>query len=528
MPIPFTRDILESQTALASAEAAHGPEHESLIPLLKNLASLCWAQGMDILAWQIQQRIDTIQTKGLGLDHPAVVAIRLRGSGERIPVDAETKERLEDQLRTVLKKTGFDSPAAALLMAELADVYAEGTSEKEMRRVIELRERALAIRTTTHGPEHPETAEAMLSLAWSLGGLDEPANLRQETILRSVLALQEKLYGADSPELKPVLWALQCYFDNAEKGRRDYAQAIVFCCRTLEIDVKTFGPDHLQVADDLGSVARLLQKIGNNLEARKLLTHARAIREKNYGRDNLLVARCLTDLADVEDALGNADAAEKMLDEVVSIQLRFLGVSEEALYGWTEVEHRAKARKDTAKREACHRQYLEACERAYGPEDERTTSARVALEMLKVEQNCPDELSEEYHRGRIAVFERIYGPEHKNVVDALVGLRAYLSNRMPNKTAECEEVDRQIKTITHKRLASELRHTAEVVEERGQYEEAEALFQDSLDVYTEYDDPVAKNRVLDSLVRCCERRGDKDAALKFQGMKTIGGDRQTR
>ena len=73
-----------------------------------------------------------------------------------------------------------------------------------------------------------------------------------ERVLRRALAIAEKVYGPDHPEVairrqqhRPIL-----------KAQGDLAGALQYAQRALAIDEKVYGPDHPDVATDANNIGR--------------------------------------------------------------------------------------------------------------------------------------------------------------------------------------------------------------------------------------------------------------------------------
>ena len=69
--------------------------------------------------------------------------------------------------------------------------------------------------------------------------------------------------------------------------------------RALAIDEKSYGSDHPEVATDLNNLAGLLRQTNRPGEAEPLVRRALAIAEKSYGPDHPKVATALNNLAEL-------------------------------------------------------------------------------------------------------------------------------------------------------------------------------------------------------------------------------------
>jgi tetratricopeptide (TPR) repeat protein len=71
--------------------------------------------------------------------------------------------------------------------------------------------------------------------------------------------------------------------------------------RALEIDERSFGPDHPDVAIRLGNLGSLLREKGKPDEGKKLIERALSIFEKSFDADHPLVVETKRRLATFEE-----------------------------------------------------------------------------------------------------------------------------------------------------------------------------------------------------------------------------------
>jgi tetratricopeptide (TPR) repeat protein len=93
--------------------------------------------------------------------------------------------------------------------------------------------------------------------------------------------------------------------------------------RALAIDEKSFGPDHPDVAVDLGNLAGLLRATDRLAEAEPLYRRALAIDEKSFGPDHPEVATVLYNLAGLLRATNRLAEAEPLMRRAVAIVVEF-------------------------------------------------------------------------------------------------------------------------------------------------------------------------------------------------------------
>jgi tetratricopeptide (TPR) repeat protein len=137
---------------------------------------------------------------------------------------------------------------------------------------------ALAIREKVLGPEHPDTAASLTSLANLLhtqGDLAGACRLHERA-----LAIFEKALGPEHPKTATGLDNLATLL----RHQGDFAGARPLHERALAIREKTLGPE--LTATSLTSLAMLLQDEGDFAGARPLFERALAIYEKVFGPEH--------------------------------------------------------------------------------------------------------------------------------------------------------------------------------------------------------------------------------------------------
>jgi tetratricopeptide (TPR) repeat protein len=108
-----------------------------------------------------------------------------------------------------------------------------------------------------------------------------------------------------------------------QKALGQYPDAERLYLRVLDIDRKTYGDDHPEVAIDLNNLATLLQHTNRLADAEPLLRQALDINRKAYGDDHPSVATALSNLARLLQATNRLADAEPLMRQAVGIWRRF-------------------------------------------------------------------------------------------------------------------------------------------------------------------------------------------------------------
>jgi tetratricopeptide (TPR) repeat protein len=208
-------------------------------------------------------------------------------------------------------------PEMAAELQNKAGLYLWQRAEHQQAR--RLLERALSIRETRLGPDHPDTAWSLNNLARVLHDQgDLPA---ARTLHERALSSFEARLGANHPDTARSLNNLA----NVLHDQGDLSAARTLHERALSIRETRLGPEHPDTALSLNSLAIVLHDQGDLDAARSLYERALSIRETRLGADHLHTARSLHNLANVLRAQGDLSAARTLHERALSIRETRLG-----------------------------------------------------------------------------------------------------------------------------------------------------------------------------------------------------------
>jgi tetratricopeptide (TPR) repeat protein len=313
-------------------------------------------------------------------------------------------------------------------------------------------QRALNLRTTELGAEHPDTLTSRNNLAVVVGDLGRLEESEAEH--RAILQARTRILGPDHPDtlasrhsLARVLFD-QGRFDEAETEHRD----------ALHVLNLVLGPEHPDTVGSRHSLSRVLFEQGRWDEAATELRAVVEARTRIFGADHPHTLITRNSLGFVLTDLGRLKEADAELRAVVQVRTRALGPEHpHTLIGRNNLarvsaelgrldealaEHRAVlrariqilghehpytlgSRKNVARvlldlgrleeAEAEYRTVLETRTRLFGPEHPHTLSSRDNLARVAAELGRLDEALAEHH-AVLQARTRILGPEHPNTL----------------------------------------------------------------------------------------------------------------
>lgn len=302
------------ERALGIAEKVMKPDDPDLAAVLNNLGVVLGELGEYAAARPLFDRSLAIKEKVRGPDDP-IVAPALENLARLLLEQEDTAGAsllYERALRIREKRTPDDPPLAIALNSLAAVKIADG----DYLRAAQLVGRALSIAEKAQGPEHPNVATILNSMATLMG--DTPA---AQSLYERALRILEKAYGVDHPEVGSTLDNLANLFFR----RGDYPLARVNFERALKIRERTLGQNHPAVARSLNNLAALVGSQGDYNAAKRYLETALRIFQQALGLDSLDAAACLNNIALFSQASGDIPTARSRYQQALAIWERRLG-----------------------------------------------------------------------------------------------------------------------------------------------------------------------------------------------------------
>jgi eukaryotic-like serine/threonine-protein kinase len=232
-------------------------------------------------------------------------------------------------------------------------------------------------------------------------------------------------------------------------------------------------------------IGRTYERMGLYRKALPLLEQALAIGRRTFGAQHVRVAQSLNDLGVLQRELGNAAAAEPLLVESLAMRRRLLG-NEDKDVAVTLVEL-SRALNDLGRgseSEAPTRESLAIRKKIFGDEHRETAVSKHELGLRLWERGDLDG-AEPLFRENVATSQRLLGADHPNVAAAKGSLAQVLLAKGDAIGAEALlreslAVRRRVFGDAHAEYASTLNNLAHTVEAQGRLDEAESMFADAL------------------------------------------------
>jgi tetratricopeptide (TPR) repeat protein len=217
-----------------------------------------------------------------------------------------------DSRRTL---TGVEEDVAWLLERAATYLHTRG----EPRTARPLLERALSLRRSMLGDDHPDTLESAGSLAhnlWGLGQFEQARELGEDTLTRC-----RRVLGKDHPHTLISAYSLATVL--RELGQYEPARQLAE--NTLTRCRRVLGEDHPHTLISAYSLATVLRELGQYEPARQLAENTLTRCHRVLGEDHPLTLRSATHLADALRVLGQFERARQLGEDTLTRCHRVLG-----------------------------------------------------------------------------------------------------------------------------------------------------------------------------------------------------------
>lgn len=249
-------------------------------------------------------------------------------------------------------------------------------------------------------------------------------------------------------------------------GRQAEAEALAR--RALVIAENEYGLDHLEVAEALDDLARVLPA-ENSREEEALYRRALAIKRTAYGEEHAEYARALHAVAASLMIQGRFDEAEPLFRRVLEIEERTLGPSESLAASVANYAQLLMMLQRLPEAEEPSRHALEMVERVAGRDAFLTSSLLISRASILQAQGREEE-AEQVLRRAVPIVERSLGVTHAGFADGLASVAN--ANRRLGRHEEALAFHRRATAIYARRLAAAGEIAAEERARRAQQKRA--------------------------------------------------------
>jgi serine/threonine protein kinase len=313
-------------------------------------------------------------------------------------------------------------------------------AEKRFRDVIDVRARIF-------GPEHRQTLRVRRRRAFALLKLAKYAEAEAE--YRELISLDEKILGPGHPETLWSRWDLVMAL-SGDYGTGNPDAALIECRQLLKLREKVLGPEHPDTLRTRGSVANMLNNLGQYAEAIAELRELSALQQKVLGPEDNGTLLTLVNLgADLANT-GNFTEAEAMLRHALQLREKTLGPTDHStLYCHEELIKTLELEGRYAEAENEARAVIRLNETSVGVE--REPSTHYLLGRILEKQGKYQE-AEAQIRAAVRMDEKMQGAESPDLLEGRGNLARNLWSQ--GKNVEAERLLRELLPLNEKVLGA--------------------------------------------------------------------------
>ncbi len=345
-----------------------------------------------------------------------------------------------------------------------------------------------AVRAEKSAMEELETTRQTVDFMVGLFEVSDPTG--EERVNRNTITAREVLDRGvkkirQELQERPLIQArLKDTMGEVYRKLGAYDEAESLAKEALQTRIEMLGDNDVEVSKSLNSVANVLSEKGDYDEARTIYERSLAINEKIYGPDTLEVANTLNNLGFVLSGQGDFDGAIRSIKRALEIREKVLGPEHEDVANTLNSLGTVYYKQGKyAEAEPLFERTLAIREKLY---DENHPYLAHTLSNLGLIRSTLGQYSgaKELLERALAIQEKILGPDHSDVASVLSNLAWVL--RSMGKPAEAKPyLERAIKiqekaAPKNPELARFIQNLGELMQETGDYKNAEALMERAL------------------------------------------------
>lgn len=400
---------------------------------------------------------------------------------------------------------------------ELLDLAKRSTQLSQLGKypeAIELATRALHIRESALGPEHPDTAVSLLKLAYLHRQIGAYAQARE--MADRALEISQKALGREHTQVADcfdVLGGIERDAGELTKSESSYRRA-------LEIKERTLGPNDLSIANTLNNLALTCKGQANYSEAESLYEHALTIKEKALGPLHPETATALSNLASLYEEMREFGKAEPLFKRALEIEEKTFSSHDPriiaTLNGLASFYHDMW---DEERAEPLYRRVIAIAEEVFGPNDPKTATALHNLATLYADMGKPSKAEPLLERA-LKIKEEKPGAESLATAASLAYLAGVTKAQRKYDKAEslyrrAWVIEKRVLGPNHPICAATAGLLGKVYLAEQDYDRAEQLFEQALTLNERVYGDAHRNTgaALALLAQLHFSRGEREAAL---------------
>ena len=302
----------------------------------------------------------------------------------------------------------------------------------------------------------------------------------------------------------------------------DLDRALTYSQRALNIDEKTYGPEHPNVASDANNVGSILKDKGDLDGALTYTQRALKIGERVYGPDDPNVAIWANNVGTILQDKGDLDGALTYTQRALKINEKVYGPDHpNVAIGANNVGSILQAKGDLDGALTYTQRALEIGEKVYGPDHPNVAIwANNVGSVLKDKGDLDGALA--YTQRALKIGEKVYGPDHPNVaiwannVGSILKDEGDLDGALAY-TQRALKIGEKVYGPDHPNVATWANNVGTILQDKGDLDGALAYTQRALKIGEKVYGPDHPNVAIwaGNVGTILQAKGDLDGALTY-------------
>ncbi|MBW4501984.1 MAG: tetratricopeptide repeat protein [Scytonema hyalinum WJT4-NPBG1] len=270
-----------------------------------------------------------------------------------------------------------------------------------------------------------------------------------------------------------------------KRGR--YSEAEPLYQKSLELNQRLLGEEHLSVAESYNNLALLYYSQGRYTEAEPLCQKVLSLKQRLLGEEHPSVATSYNNLALLYKSQGRYSEAEPLLQKALELNQRLLGEERpDVATSYNDLAGLYQSQGRYSEAELLYQKALELNQRLLGEEHPWVATIYNNLAGLYNSQGRYTEAEPLYQKA-LSLRQRLLGEEHPDVATSFNGLALLYQSQRRYSEAEllyqkALELNQRLLGEEHPWVATIYNNLATLYDSQGRYDQAEPLLQKALSV----------------------------------------------
>ncbi|XP_046847655.1 uncharacterized protein LOC124441248 isoform X6 [Xenia sp. Carnegie-2017] len=299
------------------------------------------------------------------------------------------------------------------------------------------------------------------------------------------IEIETRTFGLDHVDIA----AMYNNLGSVYRDMGEYEKAKDFYERAIELETKAFGPDHVNIATTYNNLGLVYRDMGEYEKAKDFYERAMKIETKAFGPDHVNIATTYNNLGSVYRDMGEYEKAKDFYERTIEIKTKAFGpdhVNIATTYNNLGLVYRDMGEYEKAK--DFYERAMKIETKAFGPDHVNIATTYNNLGLVYRDMGEYEKAKDFYERA-IEIETRTFGPDHVNIATTYNNLGlVYRDMGEYEKAKDFYERAMKIETKAfgpdHVNIATTYNNLGLVYRDMGEYEKAKDFYERAIEIET--------------------------------------------